>query len=85
MSDTFARVCEKFPTLSFSAQDKIAKFLDEEVGLLCAPVHWDDYRRLAVTHLNQFGPTKATIKTGIGKTTLYKWRRELTCLTRPTP
>ena len=83
MSNTFARVCEKFPYLSFSAQDKIAKFLDEEISR-DLPIHWDNYRRLVVSHLDKFGPRETAAKTGIGKTTLYKWKRELSCLTQPT-
>ena len=77
MSNTFARVCEKFPTLSFSAQDKIARFLDEELMKQCAPVYWDDYRRLVVACLVKLGPKKTVKQTGIPKTTLYRWRQEL--------
>lgn len=77
MMDTFGRVCQKFPTLSFSAQKAVADFCNEEIADRNAPFPWNAYRRRVVEHIKKVG-LKATVeKTGLGKTTLYRWRKEL--------
>lgn len=77
MSNTFARVCEKFSTLSFSAQHSITLFVEEELANQNTPYHFDDYRRRVIDHLKKVGCKATVARTGIPKTTLYRWRKEL--------
>ncbi len=70
--------CEKrFPKLSSKAQGEIVEFASEMVAQFSKPIRWPEYKALLVELVAKEGYSEIARASGLGKTTLYRWRREV--------
>lgn len=72
--DVLARVREEFPTLSSFAQEHIARFVEK---LQMRVPTRAEYRRMVIAQSKRDGFEKTSKKLGIGRTSLYRWRKEV--------